>query len=187
MRPAAVGAAVRHCPSGVVVRLGASKFNATSVFVSEPGAPPGRESAAVNDEVAEVAERLLPAARTGPVDSRAVAGRLRRHLTASASATCCQGRRPRRLGVLEHGHAAGAGLAPGNAPNPIDAAAAALRFTAAPELGQAGGLGAGGLVAVVAHSLVSLSAVFSRLLVRGLLLPSRDPYFVQCEPISGRL
>ena len=33
--------------------------------------------------------------RADPVDGRAVAGRLRRHLTASASATCCGGRRPR--------------------------------------------------------------------------------------------
>ncbi len=118
MRRAALGAAVRHHPSGVVVRLGASWSNATSVCFSDPGVSPGRDS----DDVDERRGRSCGAAAAGsPEPTRSIVEQLR---GAYGVISLHRLRQPavedrgRGIGVLEHGHAAGTGLAPGNAPNP---------------------------------------------------------------------
>ena len=187
MRRAAVGAAVRHHPSGVVVRLGRLGPTPRASVSPIPGFLRDATPTMSISGGAEVAERLLPAAQSRP-------GRRSSSCGAPTASSHCIG-----FGNLLWRIAAAASAfsntgtllapdsPPGTPPTPIDAAAAEPRFTAAPEVGQDRGIGVGGLVAVVAHSSVSLSVVFSRLLVRCLLLPSRDPYFVQCEPISGRL
>ena len=113
MRRAALGAAVRHHPSGVVVRLGASWSNATSVCFSDPGVSPGRDS----DDVDERRGRSCGAATAGsPEPTRSIVEQLR---GAYGVISLHRLRQPavedrgRGIGVLEHGHAAGTGLAPG--------------------------------------------------------------------------
>ena len=179
MRRAAVGAAVRHRPSGVVVRLGASWSNATSVCFSDPGVSPGRDS----DDVDERRGRSCGAAAAGsPEPTRSIVEQLR---GAYGGISLHRLRQPaveeggRGIGVLEHGHAAGAGLDPRNAPNPDR-----CRRRGTP-LHSGAGSRPGSRYRCWWSRCCRRS--FFRLLVRCLLLPSRDPYFVQCEPISGRL
>ena len=182
MRRAAAGAAIRHCPFVVALRLGASG--------PTPRASVSPIPALVPDDVDEHRRRSCGAAtadssKPGPVDSRAVAGRRRRHLTASASATRYRDRRP----PYRCSRTPGRGLAAGSPPGatPVAGSVPTPRNTASERRRKSVRMAASVLwFRCCRRSFSCLLLPLVSFLVCS-LFPSCDPNPVKREAIPGRL